>query len=361
MPYDLFERLPFVDVSRTPARFTTLAALALAVLAAYGARWAAGRLAGRVPQAATIALAALLVLGEFWTAPYPLSVPPDATVARRIGQEIAATDPAGTVLTLPYRKAEEERLYHQTLHGRPMFGGFIARDIERPFRAQTPGFADLAQSEPYEDIFAPAPDPLAVLNYYHVGYILYYRGELREEVPREDDLRETIDVALRRVLGQPGPALVSADGALEAWRTPRVEPPAAFLRAGRGWQSVEETLEAERFRWIGEAAELTVERAQAMPAMLTFVARSLGEPRRLEVRDGERVLGVYTIGEEGPTEVRLPLPAASGATRLILRSLDGVASPDEYGLPDDDRQLSVALSDVRLDTVPAAPTRPAGA
>ena len=108
---------------------------------------------------------------------------------------------------------------------------------------------------------------------------------------------------------------------------------------------------------MGAIAELYVERREPAAATLTFEARSLGEPRRLEVRAGATVLGTFVVDDKGETQVRVPLPAGRGATPLILRSLDGAATPEELGLAEDDRPLSVALSDVRLETTPA-PTRP---
>lgn len=355
MPFDLFDLLPYADVSRTPARFSVLAVLALAVLLAFGVRWLAGRFAWRWSPVVTAGIAGLLVVAEFWTAPYPLTVPPDAVLAERIGREIAASDPQGTVLTLPYRAAEQERLYHQVYHGRPIFGGFIARDIERPFRTSTPGFADLALPAPFVDIFEPTADPLATLNYYHVGYVLFYRGELQGK--ENTEMVETIEAALRRVLRQPAPTLVSSDGTLEAWRVPRAEVTTPFLRPGQGWYPVETAGPAGRMRWLGAVAELYVERPREMTATLTFTAWSLGEPRRLEVRLGETVLGVFTI-EQGPTEVQVPLPAGHDATMLVLRSLDGADSPTELGIANDKRELSVALARVRLERISDHPGGP---
>jgi hypothetical protein len=344
-PYDLFERLPYVDVSRTPARFSVLAMLALAMLAAFGVRALARSLAPRVPEARTLVLAGLLVVGEFLTAPYGMTPPPDTTVAARVGQEIAALDPAGTVLTLPYRRAEQERVFHQVHHQRPIFGGFIPRDLDRPFRSNTPGFADLSLNRPFVDIFEPMVDPLAALNYFRVRYILLYRGEVRDDEPGR-----RLQAAIRQLLRQTAPAMTTADQALEAWRVPPREVPLAFLRTGRGWHPVERWQANSYRRWMAEEAEWHLERSVDVPVTIDFVAVSYAKPRRIEVRADDQVLGVYTIRPE-LMPVTLHLPAGSGTTRLTFRSLDGIDIPNEWQ-PNagtrDSRALSVAMTQVHV-------------
>jgi hypothetical protein len=155
-PYDYFDDLPLVNVSRTPARFSVLATIGLTVLAGLGIAALARRAPGR--RFWVVALAGLVVVAEFFTAPFELERPPDMQLARTIGRQVAETDPNGTVLTLPYRRAEQERVFHQVQHERPIFGGFIPRDSEHPFRTSTPGFAELSTAKPFRDIFSRPPD-----------------------------------------------------------------------------------------------------------------------------------------------------------------------------------------------------------
>jgi hypothetical protein len=339
--FDLFDALPFADVSRTPARFSAVAVLALTVLAAAGIAGLARGLSGR-RAALAVALAGLLVAGEFLTLPFPLEAPPDQTVARWVGEAIAATDPEGTILTLPIRRAEQERVFHQVDHGRPIYGGFIPRDVEHPFRTNTPGFADLALARPFRDIFEAAPDPLAVLEYYRVRYILLYRGEVSD-----DPAGRAFLANLRQVLRQSAPTFVSEDGALEAWHVPPATLATAFLRADQGWFPVETWPTLGRTRWMGQQALLYLERPRPVTATIRFVAVSYAVPRRLEVLAGNQVLGTFTVLTE-PTDIVVTVPPAAGSTRLTLRSLDGTDSPANHGNPRDARHLSIALARVRL-------------
>jgi hypothetical protein len=226
-PFALFSQLPYLTVSRNPSRYVLLATLGAAVLAAFGVRWLAGSpLARRWPGLAP-ALALLLVLFELWPAPYRLSVPPDTEVAARVGREIAARDPRGAILTLPYEGDEPYILFHQVHHDRPIFssGGALVRLPEPPLRSTTAGFTDLVTAPPPRDIVEPTPAALAALAALRVRYIFFYP----DEIPARQ--RERYWQALRAVLGQERPTLLSADGRLEAWRVPEVVGP-PFLRIG---------------------------------------------------------------------------------------------------------------------------------
>lgn len=345
-PFALFRHLPYLTVSRNPSRYVLLATLGTAVLAAFGVRWLSGLPLARRRPALVPALVGLLVLFELWPVPYRLSVPPDTVVAERVGREVAALDPDGAVLTVPYKGDEPYILFHQIHHGRPIFSsaGALVRLPEPPLRANTPGFADLVTGRPYRDIFTPAPAPLAALNALHVRYVLFYPAEVPERQ------RERYRRTLRAVLQQAAPAHTSADGLLEAWRVPAVAAP-PFLRVGPGWHAVEDWVDRGASRWMGQEATLVLERPRPTAAAITFTAVAYARPRRLEIlADGQRA-GLVDIGL-GPTTATVRLPDGQGAAHLTLRSLDGADTPLDLDGTLDDRRLSIRLAGVQLSTEP---------
>ena len=348
MPYNLFTAIPYTSVSRTPARFTVLIVLALAVLAAYGVRLLADRLTGGWRSALAPVVATLLVTGELLTPPFLLTAAPDRSVAETLGRELA-NDPAATIFHVPALPLEQELLYHQVHHERGIYstGGSLWRDVERPFRTQTPGFADLMTGRPYYDFVEPAPPPLAALNYFHVRYVLLYAGDVQAD--KAENLRKT----LRRVLEQPSPAHVSPDGEVEAWRVPDVPMPGPFLRAGAGWHPPEDWTGLGMGRWMATSADLYLERPVAEEVTVAFTALSFAAPRRLEVRADGVVIGVYTITPT-PEAIQIHLPVAARTTRLTLRSLDGATSPEAVSGARDSRQLSIGLAGVRVLLASAA-------
>lgn len=119
LPYALVERLPFFSWGRTPERFVALTLFGLAILAAQG--FSALRWPGVVKGAvATLLLAEMLLI---W--PWPAGTP-------RPPEEMAAwRGEPGAVAQFPAAKRQVSNLgmYHQTVHQRPMVGGYIHREL----------------------------------------------------------------------------------------------------------------------------------------------------------------------------------------------------------------------------------------
>ncbi len=159
LPQALAHVVPIVDNARIPGR-----AMAMVHVAAVVAIAAA--LAARSPRLSTSALAGLgaLAIVESAAAPLPLV----ALGRAGVYADIAAHPQQGSVLTVPFGvrdgfgergRLEHDALYGQTIHGRPIVGGFIARlpprvwawyDAHEPYRTL------LALSTP-SAITAPLP------------------------------------------------------------------------------------------------------------------------------------------------------------------------------------------------------------
>jgi dolichyl-phosphate beta-glucosyltransferase len=122
LPYAwMVEAFPPLRVAGVPIRFAILADLALAGLAAIGlarllARWPRRRLA-------LVSAAVALRLLEQAALPFPTTHAEVPALYRTI-----AADPRRTaVLDLATREEESVVLLHQTLHGHPVVGGYLAR------------------------------------------------------------------------------------------------------------------------------------------------------------------------------------------------------------------------------------------
>jgi hypothetical protein len=134
LPYLLLYKVPLFSIMRTPGRFTVLVMLALAVLVSYGlAHLLRTRPRPSIP-ATSRALAVvipLLILFEF-AAVYPV-VPPGWNVP--IYQKIAAEPGNFALLELPIRPFSDYMAY-QTIHGKPIIGGYISRQPPYPLLSQ---------------------------------------------------------------------------------------------------------------------------------------------------------------------------------------------------------------------------------
>lgn len=142
---------------RAPARFTVVAVLGLALLAALGMRAIAA--SARRGRAAAGVLIALLCV-EYVNAPLPLAAAPPART--EIGQWLAAAPTPGAVLHLPIAvDIDNTPFMVQSLeHGRPIVNGYSG---QRP-----PYYASLVEN--LADL--PSPDAFAVLRELDVRFVV---------------------------------------------------------------------------------------------------------------------------------------------------------------------------------------------
>lgn len=131
LPWAALNNLPLLNLSRTPARFNMTVALALAVMAGYGAAvvfdwWNRERATRESPlQIVVIFGLAAVILFEyqfFWPVPTISGVVPDPIQA-------LANSSVRAVLNVPWDHllADKDGLFLQTGHQRPMIAGHVTR------------------------------------------------------------------------------------------------------------------------------------------------------------------------------------------------------------------------------------------
>jgi hypothetical protein len=219
LPQAVGHVIPLVNNARIPGRALAVCALALAVAIA----GALSTPAQRSRSSWTITLLIVFALAESLAAPLPLA----PVGAPGVYARIAASDTAGSVLTIPFGVRdgfgekgllEHDALYGQTIHRRPLVGGFLARVPPRVW-------SWYEETEPYRSLLAlsasatattPVPTCESVvsgLRAASVAYVVLYPNDasatLKDLVTTgmplrriaEDDRRVLFQVDLTR----PGP------------------------------------------------------------------------------------------------------------------------------------------------------------
>jgi hypothetical protein len=354
MPYRLIEQLPVFNISRSPDRFDMPLTLCLAVLVGYGVTAVAGRVAGTrrgaLPAISVSLVAVALIVIELMPFPYPQST---ADVPRWYTQ-IAGEPGDFSILEMPPQSDYWHgayRMYFQTAHGKPIYGGYISREYYHPFLDSTSGFQRLQHYDDAGDMFDDGPDQwYTAFDSYNLRYIVLQK---RRE-PERDDPRAGPDVEDSReaIMGVLGPSArpVYEDEQLAAFPVPQPGNRAPFMAVGDGWQP-REVGPNGAFRWLGERATITIEAPTAGEAYLSFRATALGEPRRMQIFHGDVLVFDQDVGALAEFRTAGPLGLPSGSSTLTFVSPGGTTSPLALGLSDDPRQLSFALLDVKLDCV----------
>ena len=336
MPYRILQGIPGVNVSRVPARFALLVTLCLAILAGLGLAGFGSRFPKLGRGAAAKIASPLLVaalLAEHFVAPYPLMAVEEPPFYR----QLAVTSEIGVVLELPFSLTRATSLFGQTVHGRPLVGGYLSRPLAYPILALPP-FADPADSR--GDITPPLTTATGV-------WMLHLSGVRWIVVLRDDPKlnREEI-AAFVRDYAEPTP--LYEDARMTAHRPLPTGTPQFALRATAGWHQPESLADGRRMRWIPQSGTLeTWSLADgAQTGTLRFEAWSFNQPRRLAVSvDGQHV-GEWLIAE--PKRYDLPLTLAPGQHAITFRTLDPPERPARTVGGNDDRLIAIGITDVTL-------------
>jgi hypothetical protein len=131
LPYALIQDLPWVSIARTPARFNFTVALALALMAGYGAA-AMWQWIGNINVGARRALLlqmiriVLFVAAMGWIMFFPL--PTARADLPQALYDLADRDDIRAVFDVPWNSpADKEALYLQTAHQHPLIAGAVTR------------------------------------------------------------------------------------------------------------------------------------------------------------------------------------------------------------------------------------------
>ncbi|MDQ2809667.1 MAG: hypothetical protein M3Z04_22560 [Chloroflexota bacterium] len=404
LPYALLQNLPVFNIGRDPGRYSTIALLGVAHLAALGltavgrGRWAVGggrwAVGGgpwavgsrqlrtqnaerrtpssfRIPHSAfripLYVLVLLVSLTPFVVAAGEAKV--DAPDWPPFYEQVARDPEPYAILQLPAftdkGRGENHYMLYQTLTGKPIFGGRWARDhkLSNPNNfMQTAslfhhflllGFApdQLAYSYPARD-FLQRTDYVtqgrAILNYYHVRYIVVWQEALDAEWNAAE---------FARVIGQVlGPDVQPSyeDRLMRVYRVPDGPPVTnpLTLDVGDGWFAAARGPTGQPYRWAdptsGEPADLfTMNLTQApQPATLTFTAYPFGPARSLHISlDAGEVATVALTPEAGAQPFRVQLTVPPGNHRIRFSSSE---PPRPTGDPRDPRLLSFGMYGVAL-------------
>ena len=352
MPYRLVEKLPVLNISRSPDRFDMPLTLCLAVLAGYGTNvllntwWPKMRFAAR--GALLFAGFLALVIVELTPFPYPQRPADIPRWYQQVGKETGDF----SILDLPPQDDYWHgayRMYFQTAHEKPIFGGYISREFPHPFITSTPGYQELTYVDGAGDMFKSGPDQwYSAFQQYKTKYIVLQKVRLPDKIEPVPDLQPSRD-AIHYVLGADA-APTYEDEQVEVYTVPPPTTTVPFLSVGDGWEP-REVGPNGTYRWMHGTGTLRIDAPRAEQAYLTFRSASLGREKPLKIMHGDHVVFDGRVG--GLQEYRIgPLGLPQGVSTLTFISPEGTDSPRQLGLGDDPRQISFVVLDAALEPVP---------
>ncbi len=227
LPYALLYRfLPFLAISRYPARMSVMVFLSLSMMAGQGLSWLIGKVSVFVTASmrASITLALLaggLVILEFLTIPFPIaelpSIPP-------FYHTLAATPLDQGVLDIPIDREGGLRpalyLFYQTGHQRPIFSGYLARTPPYPL-ADIPAFQRYMLFPEASQMEAPGSkgEDLETFRRFGFQYLILHK----DLMPHDEERRTKILQALQAAFGDALP--IYEDGRVAIYEVEGPSPP----------------------------------------------------------------------------------------------------------------------------------------
>jgi hypothetical protein len=345
LPFTLFTWTPLLEELRAPSRFSVMTMISLAVVLSLV--WS--HLVRAVRREWLLAFCAALVLISEYIA---LPTPRFAAGAARLYRELAMKE-AGTVVEIPgIEQTPVETMYHQTMHGKPIFVGTAARIP----REKSEYYLGLPLVRPLIDLrkgkIDPSPELIQrdreaaprVARFLGVGYFVIDRGYekrgvvsyLEQVLPVErwyEDENVIVLETRREDLPQ-DPSVLEAGTSFS-----RQHFESGFLPAER---------EGDRsFRWANrERSTILFRRPEGARLAIVELAPLEGLALEVEARLDGRDLAKRDLAP-GWQEASFPLPPAAvegGVERLSL-----LWSSLREASPRDSRRLAARVRALRLE------------
>ncbi|HZQ08972.1 MAG TPA: hypothetical protein VFD70_20510 [Anaerolineae bacterium] len=345
LPQALLYQLPFIssifNAARSISRYSLIALLCIAIMAAYGL----DALTATRPlqqKFAMIAAACLIVGIEFVVMPIPITpivVPPLFQAWRNDPAQFAVMD-----LPTDY-KSGGEGMYFWTIHHKPSTNGYHSQLLAFPLLTALPS---LTGKNANDILLEPRLKPAELFQFFNIRYVI-----LHKQAPDETRFVRQTGQWIRNVLGAKQP--ITQDDNIAVFAAPNAPLPPLVVILDQstntprlGWEPPESTETAHPSRWMRNDAGILIYTRSPQTATIRMNAISLVQPRELQLFLNNNLIATQTIHPNQQTPVSLSLPLQSGLNRLRLHSVQPPEQPSALGLNNDPRFLSISFSDLYI-------------
>jgi hypothetical protein len=344
LPYLILDDLPGISFSRDTSHFMLIAAPCLGVLVAFGALAIANGFKSAKVAPRGEAIFSLLVLLVLFIDLIPL--PPDVSAYNfpPIMRQLK-NNPGAAVMDLPFTphyRADEYYMANATQHQRPIFGGYLSRERQDPYFLPDNPFYNFRDFKPAEDIVSPgiAGNEVNMLSYFKVGYVIVYKT-----FPGFVYTDETKSFMLRAMQTTP----MFEDGDFAVFEVPMLkkEQISGFGYVGLNWEWLEKG-PVGFSRWMRDNGNLIYYATGGGTKKLTFTASSFNQEREFELYLNGARLTTFKVMPDQLQNYSFDLPVQEGRNEILFKNLQPAQSPQELGLGNDPRKLSIAVSKINF-------------
>jgi len=192
MPYELFENIPFLNISGVTQRYGFLVNFSLAIMVAYAISYLQKpflkKFKNKIIRITVPVLIVLLILIENLSIPFPVTQinVPD------FYYQMANDTEQYTILDVPMHP---ELLYFQIIHQKPMIGGYVSRmpHNRHDFLRHEPIIQNLYFDHPYEEI----QNPGEIFTQHNIKYVILHEDKHLDYVQNVLELELVYDKEMK--------------------------------------------------------------------------------------------------------------------------------------------------------------------
>jgi len=238
----LYDLIPGWDFNRVPARFVVLLTLSLAILSSYAISGIMKKyLKTNKKIIAFGSIVLFVILLEFATVPYPTtaqSIPSIYETIKNDNENSAILDaPTGG---FGYLDLQSDALYQyfQTVHEKPIYGGWTTRPPVEPQRfMESYFFLQFLYPAVTDDIVKQDLQEvgISILNYYNIGYVILHKETDFENIDQyiKTTFVPKLKQQMNKILNQDSPFY--EDSELVVYKIPKSDSKKPFILLGNGW------------------------------------------------------------------------------------------------------------------------------
>lgn len=339
LPYvALYHSIPFLNNCRTVGRFFVIASLSFSVLTGFGISELFKSIKSHKKMVAVIISG--LIIFEYLAIPFPVTSVNKPEFYDEISQDKNNYALLEIPSTLVY-EAGSSISYYQTIHGKPVVGGWAARfpSTARDFELNTPVIRELTYLRSFTtDILNQDVNQIgtSVLNYYNIPYVILHTNYMNKRQVN------SVETFIQKTLN--AERTVYENDSLIVYHINK-EPVKSFMSLKDNWYKIEKQ-NGVPTRWISNNATLLIYSNEKVDKKLTLRLRSHHNSKKVKV-----LFENYSLEKTIPTnfiDIEVPLSLEKGENIITFSTEDKCFSPAQIGKSKDDREISFAIQNITL-------------
>ncbi|MGQ0376229.1 MAG: hypothetical protein ACT4OW_01830 [Nitrososphaerota archaeon] len=351
----LYDSIPGWDFNRVPARFVVMVTLSLAVLSAHAVDGITKQRIKSSNKAIALGVGIMFfILLEFSVIPYPTTAQEIPliydTIKKDTGKFAILEAPTGGQ---GYLDLQSDPLYQyfQTVHEKPIFGGWATRpstETERFLQSYFflqffyPAFTDDIIKQDLGEV------GISILNHYNIGYVILHKKT--ELVFLDEHIRTkfvpTLKQQMNKILNQDSPFYEDSD--LVVYKIPKSDSKKPFILLGDGWDdTVFSDKQGSLVRLATSHSEIIIinPSSETQNLSLQILLSSTIPSNQISVSFSNKILLEKTLSEQ-PTDILIEnLVISTGKNIISLDASEFKVLPPLSNI-ENEREMSIVVDSI---------------